>query len=276
VGPRKPTNLDGRASISVLARRDGVGANPLHRWRCLMLEGASVAAADDDDVTRDRVVRRMDERIRGLGLGRPTMEVEILKEPLDRARPRKTDGARLVAAEARVPASVVARAPGVARSSLRERSDRRVEPRRRRHKAQDAVVAPLITALVAARPTRGCRRVAALLNGQLRADGAAPVNHKRVDPIIPAHGVLLARGSTGRPHHAHDGEVVTLGSCPRPPSGSNRWRLVMARRPDGFESAWLGTATSSAAPSSSTRTAGRSSPGGPWPTPGSAGRTSRT
>ena len=83
--------LDGQASISVVARRNGVGANLLYRWRRLMLEGGSVAVTDDDDVTSNRVVRQMDERIRELErqLGRKTMEVEILKEALDKARPKK-------------------------------------------------------------------------------------------------------------------------------------------------------------------------------------------
>ena len=83
--------LDGRTSISVVARRNGVGANLLYRWRRLMLEGGSVAVTDDDDVTSNRVVRQMDERIRELErqLGRKTMEVEILKEALEKARPKK-------------------------------------------------------------------------------------------------------------------------------------------------------------------------------------------
>lgn len=83
--------LDGRISISVVACRNGVGANLLYRWRRLMLEGGSVAVTGDDDVTSNRVVRQMDERIRELErrLGRKTMEVEILKEALDKARPKK-------------------------------------------------------------------------------------------------------------------------------------------------------------------------------------------
>ena len=83
--------LDGQASISVVARRHGVGANLLYRWRRLMLEGGSVAVTDDDEVTSNRVVREIEARIRELErhLGRKTMEVEILKEALDKARPKK-------------------------------------------------------------------------------------------------------------------------------------------------------------------------------------------
>ena len=44
--------LDERASISVVARRNGVAPNLLYRWRRLMMEGGAVAVSDDDDVTR--------------------------------------------------------------------------------------------------------------------------------------------------------------------------------------------------------------------------------
>lgn len=58
---------------------------------------------------------------------------------------------------------VVAETLGVSRSNLHERVSGRTEPRRRYHKAQDAAVVPLITALVAARPTYGYRRITAIL-----------------------------------------------------------------------------------------------------------------
>ena len=83
--------LDERSSISVVARRNGVAPNLLYRWRRLMLEGGSVAIAGDDEVTSNKLVRQMEERIRELErqLGRKTLEVEILKEALDKARPKK-------------------------------------------------------------------------------------------------------------------------------------------------------------------------------------------
>ncbi|WP_152988280.1 transposase, partial [Paracoccus sp. MKU1] len=46
--------LDDRSSISVVARRNGVAPNLLYRWRRLMLEGGSVAVAEDDDVTSNK------------------------------------------------------------------------------------------------------------------------------------------------------------------------------------------------------------------------------
>jgi len=157
----------------------------------------------------------------------------------------------------------VADVPGVSRSQLHAGLTASARPRRRCHKADDATVVPLITALVAARPTCSYRRITALLNRKLRADGVAPVNHKRVHRIMQAHSLLLARRYTVRPHQAHDGKVVTLRS-------NLRWCS------DGFEFAWLGTAAWFAAPSSSTPTIARSWLGARSRTPGSAVRTSKT
>ena len=83
--------LDDRASISVVARRNGVAPNLLYRWRRLMLEGGSVAVAEDDDVTSNKVVRQLEDRIRELErqLGRKTLEAEILREALDKSRSKK-------------------------------------------------------------------------------------------------------------------------------------------------------------------------------------------
>ena len=83
--------LDERESISVVARRNGVAPNLLYRWRRLMLEGGSVAVTGDDEVTSNRAVRQMEDRIRALErqLGRKTLEVEILKEALEKSRAKK-------------------------------------------------------------------------------------------------------------------------------------------------------------------------------------------
>ena len=108
--------------------------------------------------------------------------------------------------------SVVAETLGVSRSNLHDRLKGRTKPRRRYHKEQDAAVAPLITALVAARPTYGYRRITALLNWHLRATGAAPVNHKRVYRIMRGQNLLLARRYTERSDRTHNGKVVTLRS----------------------------------------------------------------
>ena len=72
---------------------------------------------------------------------------------------------------------VAAETLGVARSNLIDRLNGRTKLRRRYHKAQDAALVPLITTLVAARPTYGYRRITAILNRKLRAEGLTPVNH---------------------------------------------------------------------------------------------------
>ena len=50
-----------------------------------------MAVSGDDDVTSNKEVRQMGERIRELErqLGRKTLEVEILKEALDKTRSKK-------------------------------------------------------------------------------------------------------------------------------------------------------------------------------------------
>jgi len=75
-------------SVSAVARRHGVAANLLYRWRRLMTEGGAVAVQADDGVTGNGDVRRMEERMRELErqLGRKTLEVEILKEALAKSQ----------------------------------------------------------------------------------------------------------------------------------------------------------------------------------------------
>ena len=100
----------------------------------------------------------------------------------------------------------------VARSNLIDRLQGKAKPRRRYHKAQDAALVPLITALVAARPTYGYRRITAVLNRQLRSQGLEPVNHKRTYRIMKAHSLLLARRYSERPEHIHDGKIIVMRS----------------------------------------------------------------
>ena len=52
------TMYDGE-SISAVARRNGVAPNLLYRWRKLMLEGGSIAVAEDGGVTGNKTVREM-------------------------------------------------------------------------------------------------------------------------------------------------------------------------------------------------------------------------
>lgn len=121
---------------------------------------------------------------------------------------------------------VVAETLGVSRSNLVERLAAGAKPRRRHHKAQDAAVLPLVRRLVDARPTYGYRRITALLNRDLAADGLAPANHKRVYRLMKVHGLLLQKHSGQRPGRSHDGKVVMMRSDLRSPVGSNQWRLT--------------------------------------------------
>ena len=81
----------GGESISSVARRNGVAPNLLYRWRRLMLEGGTIAVSSDDSVTANRTVRQLEARMRELErqLGRKTLEVEILREALDKSRAKK-------------------------------------------------------------------------------------------------------------------------------------------------------------------------------------------
>jgi hypothetical protein len=73
--------LDGRESISVVARRNGVAPNLLYRWRRLMLEGGSVAVAGDAGISgsdvRDMMLEAVEKRF---GTFRAPAPVEILSD----------------------------------------------------------------------------------------------------------------------------------------------------------------------------------------------------
>ena len=101
---------------------------------------------------------------------------------------------------------------GVSRSNLYDRVRGLTQPRRSYHKAEDAAVLPRIQKLVARRPTYGYRRITALLNRELRSEGLANVNHKRVYRIMKDNGLLLQRSGLPRPERRHDGKVIMMRS----------------------------------------------------------------
>jgi len=104
----------------------------------------------------------------------------------------------------------VARAMGVARSNLVERLKPSV--RQPPHpQPDDQWLVPKICAIVAERASYGYRRVTALLNRQLEAEGRPRVNHKRIYRIMRINQLLLPR-YTGRRERRHDGKVITLKS----------------------------------------------------------------
>lgn len=106
----------------------------------------------------------------------------------------------------------IAETLGVARSNLIERRDGSAKPRGPYRKAADGELAPLIRAIVDARPTYGYRRVAALLNRQLRLLGKPAVNMKRVLRIMRVQKLTLERHTARRPGRTHDGVVMALRS----------------------------------------------------------------
>lgn len=106
----------------------------------------------------------------------------------------------------------VAQILGVSRSNLHERQNGSTKPRRSYHKTQDAAVLPRIERLVAKRPTYGYRRITAVLNRELTAEGLAPANHKRVYRIMKTNSLLLERSGFDRPERTHDGKVIMMRS----------------------------------------------------------------
>lgn len=101
---------------------------------------------------------------------------------------------------------------GVARSTVYDRLTGAAKPRGRYMKADDAHLLPLIREIAAQRPTYGYRRIAAVLNRQLRQQGLPAVNHKRVYRVMATNQLLLARRYTVRPDYGHDGIVVAIRS----------------------------------------------------------------
>ena len=79
------------ATVSSVARRNGVAANLLYRWRRLSSEGGITAVVSDEPVVGASELRRLEDRVRDLErlLGRKTMEAEILREALARSGSKK-------------------------------------------------------------------------------------------------------------------------------------------------------------------------------------------
>lgn len=108
--------------------------------------------------------------------------------------------------------SVVAETLVVSRSHLHTGSAGKTRPRGPYSKPEDATFLPLIREIVDARPTYGYRRITALLNRQLRADGKPVINAKRVLRIMQRHHLTLERHTARSPGRTHDGVVAALRS----------------------------------------------------------------
>ena len=83
--------------------------------------------------------------------------------------------------------------------------------RQRRPRPDDEWLAPMIRAIVVERASYGYRRVTALLNRRLQAEGRPRINHKRTYGIMRTNQLLLPRYH-GRRERSHDGVVITLKS----------------------------------------------------------------
>ena len=79
------------ASVSSVARRHGVAPNLVYRWRRLMKEGGAVAVGSDQAVVGEAQVKKLEVKVRELErlLGKKTMEIEILREALERSQAKK-------------------------------------------------------------------------------------------------------------------------------------------------------------------------------------------
>jgi len=99
----------------------------------------------------------------------------------------------------------------VARSNLIVQARKPPGQRRRHFPQADAWLLERIRGLVHVRSTYGYRRITAILNRQLVAEGKSRVNHKRIYQIMRENDLLLQR-HTGKPTRTHEGQVITLKS----------------------------------------------------------------
>ena len=74
-------------SVSLVARRHGIGAGQLFTWRRLMAQGALTAAGAGEEVVPASEYRALQAQVSELQrlLGKKTMEAEILREAVSRA-----------------------------------------------------------------------------------------------------------------------------------------------------------------------------------------------
>ncbi len=74
-------------SVSLVARRHGIGAGQLFIWRRLMAQGALTAAGAGEEVVPASEYRALQAQVNELQrlLGKKTMEAEILREAMSRA-----------------------------------------------------------------------------------------------------------------------------------------------------------------------------------------------
>jgi transposase len=86
------------ATVSLVARRNGIAPNQLFYWRKLASQGALTAAGAGEEVVPASEYRAQQQQIRELQrlLGKKTLETEILKEALEVAEHLKKQKLRLL------------------------------------------------------------------------------------------------------------------------------------------------------------------------------------
>src|SRR6516225_9950495 len=85
--------LEPGMTVSLVARRHGVGANQLFTWRRLVAQGSLTAAGSGEEVVPASDYRALQNQVRELHrlLGKKTLEAEILKDALEHATGQKNN-----------------------------------------------------------------------------------------------------------------------------------------------------------------------------------------
>lgn len=99
----------------------------------------------------------------------------------------------------------------MSRSNLMDKRNARAEHYK---KEDDQSLLCRIGKVIRERPAYGYRRVTAFLRSELKEEGAAVVNHKRIYRLMKRNNLLLQK-PIHRPKRLHDGKVETLHSNTR-------------------------------------------------------------
>ncbi|WP_312409780.1 IS3 family transposase [Shinella sp.] len=200
-------------TVSSAARRHGVAANLLYRWRRLLSEGGAVAADSDEPVIGSSEVKKLEDRVRELEhiLGRKTLENEILREALSKAQSKNRYRGRSCCRRT-VPDEDGGRCPGCVTVQSRRASQRQV---------QAAWLIPQSgRCRGAACHSQACRCSTDIWlspdrcpSQQTAAAADLPVvNRKRVHRIMANHVMTLEKHTAVRIGRFHNGKVMVIRS----------------------------------------------------------------
>ncbi|RZJ77012.1 MAG: hypothetical protein EOO45_00155 [Flavobacterium sp.] len=108
----------------------------------------------------------------------------------------------------RFPKKSICSALGISRASVYK--SEKVTSMAFYRKADDDLYLPLIRKVIEKRPSYGYKRLTALVNGILKAEGKDTVNRKRMYRLMKIHGLILPRSGDRRVNHEGTGQVMTL------------------------------------------------------------------